>query len=103
MESDQVDVITAAVFCNFQQRFDALEARFARQVVGDVVERDRRDGIDDDVAVVHLITATDFHVRPRPDANAASNSAASNAVPKPLREHHRDSPSDAKPMAPLPV
>jgi hypothetical protein len=40
------------------------------------------------VPVVHPVASTDLHVRARPDANAASDSSAADALAQALCEHH---------------
>jgi hypothetical protein len=88
MESDQVHVLPAAVFCDLQQILDALKARFTGQIVGDVCKVDRRNRVDDDVTVVHRVTTTDLDVRTCPDANAAPDSPPPDSLPKTFSEHH---------------
>src|SRR5262245_18758770 len=42
VKPNQVNIISAAVFCDLQQVFHAVEARFASKLLGDVVESDLR-------------------------------------------------------------
>ena len=93
MESDQVHVVTRAVPGDAQQVLATLEPRLARQIVGDILERDRCHGIHDDVAVVHTIAAAHLHVRSRPDAHAACDPPAFDALAKFFGEHHRLNPT----------
>src|SRR5262245_2872701 len=88
VKSNQVDVRAAAVSGNLQQVLHALKPRLTRQLVRDVILDHRRDRIDDDVAVVHRVAATDLDVRARPDANAATDSAAANALAETFGENH---------------
>jgi hypothetical protein len=90
MEPNQVDLVAAAVFCDSQQIVHALEPRFTGQIVSDVGNSDRRNRIDDDVALVHAVTTTHLHVGTRPDANAASDSPASDSLAKTFGEHHME-------------
>lgn len=88
MESDQVHLVAAAVLCRSQQIVHALESRFTRQIVRDVFEGNRRNRIDDDVALVHPVTATHLDMGMRPDANAASDSPAPDSLAKAFGELH---------------
>jgi hypothetical protein len=88
MKADQVDVPAAAVSCDSQQIIHAFEPRFTGEIVRDVGERHRGDRVDDDMAFVHLIAATDLDVRTGPDANAASDSAAADPIAKSFGELH---------------
>lgn len=88
MEPYQVDVVAATMSGHGQQIPYTIESRLASQILGDVVGLDRLDGVHDDVSVVHGVAAAGLDVRPRPDADAATDPAAPNAVPKGLREHH---------------
>jgi hypothetical protein len=90
MESDQVHLLPAAVFCDSQQVLHTLEARFTGQIVGDVCKVNRRNRVDDDVTVVHRITTTDLDMRTRPDAHAAPDSPPPDSLPKTFSEHHTD-------------
>ena len=88
MEANQVDVVVAPMSGNAQQVIYVLEPRFTRQIVCDVSEGDWLDRIHDDVAIVHRIPTTDFDMRARPDANAASDSSASDSLAKAFGEDH---------------
>src|SRR5688572_3107138 len=90
MESNQVHVVAAAVSCDSQQIIDALEPRFAGQIVRDIGNRHRRNRIDDDVAVVHLVTTAHLYMGTRPDANTASDSPAPDSLAKSFGEHHME-------------
>ena len=88
MEPDQVDVVAAAMFRHLQQVLDAVEPRFAGQIVGDVFERHRLNRVHDDVAVVHPVATTGLDAGGLPDANAASDSPAPDSFAKAFGEHH---------------
>jgi hypothetical protein len=88
MKPNQVSLVAAAVPRHLQQVIHALEPRFASQIVGNVGHCDRFDRVHDDVPVVHLVTAAHLHMRTRPDANAASDSPASDSLAKALGEYH---------------
>ena len=88
MEPNQVHLVPAPVFGDSQQIVDALKARFAGQIVGDIGEGNRRDRIHDDVALVHPVSAAHLDMRARPDADAASDPAAPDSLAKVLGERH---------------
>jgi hypothetical protein len=90
MEPNQVHLVAAAVFCDSQQIIHALDPRFTGQIVGDVADGNRRNRIDDDVALVHPVTTANLYVGTRPDANAASDPPAPDSLAKAFGEHHRD-------------
>jgi hypothetical protein len=90
-EADQVDLVAGAVFGNFQQVENAEETRFAGKLGRDVGEADGLDRIDFDFTFFHAITAAHLHVWARPDANAAGDVSATNAIAKALGEHHGES------------
>ena len=56
----------------------------------DVGDGNRRNGIHDDVAVVHPVTTTDLYMGTRPDANAASDSPAPDSLAEAFGERHMD-------------
>ena len=88
MEPNQVHPVAAAVSCDSQQIIHTLESRLTGQIVGDVSDGNRRNRIHDDVALVHAITATCLYMGTRPDANAASDSSAPDALSKAFGEYH---------------
>src|SRR5262245_37697829 len=71
MESNQVHLCAAAVARDTQQILHVLESRLACQIVSHVLAGDPFNRVDDDVAVVHLVTAADLDARTGPDTNAA--------------------------------
>jgi hypothetical protein len=86
MEANQVRLVAAAVFCDAQQVVDALESRFTSENVRDFLEWNRGYRFDDDMALVHSVTAADLHVWTCPDANAASDSPAPDSFAKAFGE-----------------
>ncbi len=88
MEPNQVHLVAAAVSCDSQQIIHALEPRFTGQIERDVGEGNRRNRINDDVALVHPVTATHLYMGMRPDANAASDSPVPDSIAKAFGEHH---------------
>ena len=89
MEPNQIHLIAAAVFGDSQQVIHAVETRFTGQIVGNIGDRNRRNRIHDDVAVVHTVTTSHLYMRTRPDANAASDSPAPDSLAKAFGEHHQ--------------
>jgi hypothetical protein len=90
MEPNQEHLVAAAVPCDSQQVIHALEPRFTGQIVRDVGDGNRRNRIDDDVALVHPVTTTDLYMGTRPDANAAPDSPAPDSLSKAFGEHHME-------------
>jgi hypothetical protein len=88
MKPNQVDLVAASMSCGLQQIVHALEPRFTGEITGNVCERDGLDCIHDDVAVVHLVAATYPDMGTRPDANAAPDSPAPDALAQAFSEHH---------------
>src|SRR5947209_8598678 len=89
VEPNQIDVVAPAVPRDPEQIVDAVESRFAGQIIGDVRDSNRRDRIDDDVPLVHAITAAHFYVRTRPDADAAPDPPAPDSLTKAFSEQHK--------------
>jgi hypothetical protein len=88
MKPDEIDLVATAVFGSAEQILHAEKAGFPRELARDVSQANWHDGVHDNMPIVHAIPTSHFDVRPRPDANAASNSAASNSLAKALREYH---------------
>ncbi len=84
MEADQVDVLAGAVLGDFQKIDEAEESGFAGELRGDFLKADLLDGVDFDVAFFHAIAVAGFDVRILPDADAAGNFAAADAVAEAL-------------------
>ena len=72
MEPNQVHPVAFAMSRHLQQIVHAVESRLTGQIERDVVDGDRRDRVDDDVAVLHRVATTDLHMRPRPDIVSAT-------------------------------
>ena len=88
MEPNQIHLVPAAVFRDSQQIVDALESRFAGEIIADIGEANRRDRIHNDVALVHPVPSTHLDMRTRPDPNAASDPAAPDSLAKMFGERH---------------
>jgi len=76
------------MFGDRQQILHIGEARLPSQIIGDVLELDRLDRFDLDLAIVHRIASAHFDVWPHPDADAASDTAAPDAFAKTLGKDH---------------
>jgi hypothetical protein len=88
MEPNQVHPVATAVSGDAQQIIHALEARFTSQIVRNVLDSDWRNGVHDNVPLVHPITTACFHTRAHPDTNAASDSAAPDSLAEAFGEQH---------------
>lgn len=88
MKPNQVHVATSAMLRNLEQVRYAVETRLARQVMTDVPDIDGHDRIDNDLSVVHAVTASHLDMRPRPDADAAPDPPASDSLAKTFGERH---------------
>jgi hypothetical protein len=88
MKPNQVYFVSATVFCDSQQFIHAFESRFTGEIAGDVGDGNRRNRIDDDVAIVHPVTTTYLDTWALPDANAASDSPELDSHAKALAKHH---------------
>src|SRR6478736_1516387 len=101
MEPNQVGLVAFAVPRDLQEIVNAVESRLAGQIVRNVVDGDRRNRIDNDVSIVHRVAAADLDMEPRPDAYAALDSPAPDAVAQAFREHHGSQPSASPSPQPL--
>lgn len=88
MKPNQVNVFPPAVPCCLQQILDIRKTRFSRELVSNVLESDRQDGIYDNMTVLHGIPTAYFDVRMRPDADTAFYAAAANTFAKAFCEYH---------------
>lgn len=88
MEADEVNVIAFPVLGDREQRVTAFEAAFTSEIVRYLLKRYFLDRIHNDVAVVHRIFVAGLHSRRLPDAHAAADASALNAVTQLFREHH---------------
>jgi hypothetical protein len=88
MESNEIDVLSLAVFCDFEQRVQVREARLAHQFRSDIGEIDGFYRVDFDLSLFHGITPAHLHMRVHPDSDAAPDIAAADSLAKPLVEYH---------------
>src|SRR5215203_4645652 len=80
VESNQIDIVTLAVARRLEQVLEAAEPGLARQILGDLRTVDGRDRVDDDVSRVEPVAAAHLDLRSHPDANAACDPAATDAL-----------------------
>ena len=91
MKTDQINVAASAVIRYLEQIDDAKEPGGARQRRSDIGKANGLNRIHFDFTLLHLVTPTHFHMRTRPDADAASDVAVTDAIPQALGEHHTQS------------
>src|SRR6266478_3004767 len=89
VEANQVDILAAAVFCDFEQVKDPEETGFAGQFRSDVRKSDWLDGVDFDRSFFHTVALADGDARRHPDADGAGDFAAADAFPEAFGEDHR--------------
>jgi hypothetical protein len=98
VESDQIDVVAAAVFRDLEELHHVVEARTSRQVQGDLGQTDNPNRIHFDLTLVHAVAPANRDVGTRPYSNAASDGASSHSLSEPLGEDHATSlPLGARP------
>ncbi len=88
VETDQIDVLAAAVLCDFEQVEDAEESGGAGEGGRDVGKADGVDGVDFDLAIFHGIASADADVRTHPNADRAGDLAGADAVAEAFGEEH---------------
>jgi hypothetical protein len=82
------------VFGYFEQIENTEESRFAGELWRNVREAYRLDRVDFDLAFIHAVTPARFHAWRLPNAHAARDLAAPDAVAEPLGKHHAVSLAD---------
>ena len=88
MESDQIRIVAAAVFCDPEQVFNAFETRFAGKIIGDVSDCGRLNRFYNYVTFLHPIPSAHPYVGMLPDANAASDCPLPNSLSKSFSKYH---------------
>src|SRR5689334_12627654 len=73
---------------DFEQILDRFEPRFAGQFARDVRFADLLDRLDEDLALVHWIPAAGLDVGVLPDADAAADPSAADALSEAFCEDH---------------
>jgi hypothetical protein len=91
MEPDQIDILAFAVLRNLKQIDDAKETRLARQLRSDIRKTDGLDRVHLDLTFFHTVAGAHFDVRAHPYSDTARDFSATNALAKPLGEHHEES------------
>jgi hypothetical protein len=85
---NKIDVLTSAVFCDFQKIHDTRKAGSARQSRRDVIEVNLTQFIHHDITRSKFIFVANLNARPLPDANTAGDLAATYWFSQTLREQH---------------
>jgi hypothetical protein len=98
VELDEVHSFASPMPCDLKQIAYAREAALAGETRRDLLERDRDDGIDFDLAFLELVSPADTNVRTHPDANASRDRTTSHAIAQVLREQHRASLARCSPV-----
>ncbi len=91
VELDEVHSFALPMPCDLEQIAHAREAALAGETRCDLLERDRHDGIDFDLAFFELVSPAGTNVRTHPDANASRDRTTSHAIAQVFREQHRAS------------
>jgi hypothetical protein len=88
VESDQINILTATVFRDFEQVQNAKESRLARQFRSNIWKPYRLNRIDLNLAFLHTVPHAYSNVGTRPDSHAASDFSATNSLAKSFSERH---------------
>ena len=91
METNQINILPLTMLRDLEQVDETQETRFPRQLRSDVWKADRLDGIHFDLAFLHAVPGSHFHVRANPDSDAAGDFTATNSPAKTFGEHHGES------------
>ena len=81
MKAHQVHILTWAMFGNFEEVDDPLEARRASERWSDVVQADREYGLDLDLTLFHPAPLANRDAWPLPNADTAGDLSLSYSVP----------------------
>jgi hypothetical protein len=88
VESNQIDVVAATVFRDFEEVVHIFETRTSRQVLSDVGQTDRLNRIHFDLTLIHAVAAANLDVGTCPYADTASDGASSHSLSESLGEDH---------------
>ena len=88
MKSDQIHVLAAPVFGHLEKVAYSFKAAGAGEIRSDVVEGNRFDRIDFDLAFLHSVALAHRYAGPMPYANAAGDRTRSDTVAQILYEQH---------------
>jgi hypothetical protein len=91
VEPNQINILPLTVLRDLEQIDETQETGFSRQLWSDVRKTNRLDGIHFDLAFVHPVPGSHFHVRANPDSDAAGDFSATNSIAKTLSEYHSES------------
>ena len=89
VKTNQVNIVSAAMFGHFQQINHPQKAGCKGQLVCDVLNSDLLNGIHLNFAFFHLVALPHMYARALPDANAARDRSAFYSLPEALCEKHR--------------
>ena len=92
MKADQINVISLAVFCDFEQIKHAQKAGFARQLWSDVRKRDRCNGLDFDFSISHLVTPPFCDMGSGPNPDGAGYIPSDHSFPETFCKHQAGAP-----------
>ncbi|HUR83022.1 MAG TPA: hypothetical protein VM733_19845 [Thermoanaerobaculia bacterium] len=94
MKRDEVNVSPASVSGHFQEIGYRLEAAGACDIVGEILDPDRRDRVDFDRASFQTVLPAHRDARLMPDANGARDRAGPDAIAQVFDEEHQPATSD---------
>jgi hypothetical protein len=83
---DEVDVLAAPVLGHLHQIVDVAEPALARELRRDIIEGDRHDRVDLDLAVFEGVAFARRHPRTNPHPDAAGDRAAADSIAQIFRE-----------------
>ena len=90
MEADQIDILAATVFCDFEQIQNAEESGLACQFRSNVGKSEGLDGVDFDGSFFHWVALADGDVGANPKTNRTGNFAAADGFAKTFGEYHEE-------------
>jgi hypothetical protein len=88
VELDEVHVFALSMLCDLKKIAYAGEAAFVGKAGRDLLDRDRDDGIDFDLAFFEAVSPAGTNARTHPDANASRDRPTSHAIAQVFREQH---------------
>jgi hypothetical protein len=91
VKSDEIDVLATPMFRHLEKVAYPFEAAGACEIRSDVVERDRYDRINFDLAFLHSVPLAYAYAGPMPYTNTAGDLARSDTVAQILYEQHATS------------
>ena len=88
VKPDQINISDFAVMATLRRSTTPRKPDSSRQLGTNIRKTDRLGGIYFDLAFLHPIPPAYLHMRTCPDADAASDFSAENAIPQTLDERH---------------